>query len=98
MGLIMESVNLYLRRRSARSEFSRRRSWAVSAMLAGVVLLIVLLYACRAAFADGAGLAPSSIAPSAVSPPTQEPRGSTVGVYVGCQELVPSPELPQSGR
>jgi len=94
----MENVKLYLRPRSKQSVYSRRRLLALFALLLASGLLIVLLSGWPAAYADGAASAPPSIARSSASPPIQVPRANTTGVYIGCQELEPASELPQSSR
>lgn len=94
----MKSVNVYLRQRSRLSSFSLRRLLAVFALLATLALLSVLLSAWRVAYADGSGVGLPSSASSSAAPSTQVPPETSTGVYTGCQLLVPSRELPESGR
>lgn len=94
----MENVNLYLRPRSKRSVYLRRRSLAVFVCFLGLVSATVLLSAWRVAHADGPGINPPSTASSSASPLTPPPNASSTGVYLGCQELEPVSELPRSSR
>lgn len=94
----MRSVELYLRQKPNSNVFWLRRLCLLFALIVISGLWIVAAWSSPAARADGAGVPPPSSAPSSASPRIQEVPTTETGVYLGCQELVPSAELPQSGR
>jgi hypothetical protein len=92
------SVDLYLRPRFKQNYTLRRNLLLLCALLLISGWLTVQGWSSPAAHADGAGLASPSSAPSSASPRIQEVPDPSTGVYLGCQELAPSPELPRSSR
>lgn len=93
-----ENVKRSLRSKSKPNYTTRRSLLILFVLLALAVLLTVQGWSSPAARADGAGISSPSSASASVPPTTQVPRGASTGVYLGCQELVPSAELPESSR
>jgi hypothetical protein len=94
----VENGGHYWRQRSKRSVYERRRSWAIFALFLAMVSVSVLISAWRVAYADGPGTGIPSSAASSAPPAIQRVPDASTGVYLGCQELAPASELPQSSR
>jgi hypothetical protein len=94
----MENVNLYLRQKPKQSTYLFRRLLAIFAFFLALGLLSVVLFPWSVARADGSGVRAPSSARSSAPPAIQQVPDPSTGVYLGCQELAPASDLPETGR